>query len=48
MKAVEARYIRKALTRAGFNVSKAGRFLNLSPQALRYKIKRLNIHIPQE
>ena len=48
LKSVETQYIQNALTRAGFNISKAGRFLNLSPQALRYKIKRLGIHIPRE
>ncbi len=48
LKSIETLYIRKALTRAGFNISKAGRFLNLSPQALRYKIKRLDIHVPKE
>ncbi len=48
LKSVELLYIQKALTRAGFNISKAGRYLNLSPQALRYKIKRLNIQVPHE
>lgn len=48
MKLLETQYIRKALIRAGYNISKAGRFLNLSPQALRYKIGRLGIAIPRE
>lgn len=48
IKQVETLLIDRALTRAGFNISKAGRFLNLSPQALRYKIKKLGIHIPVE
>ncbi len=48
LKSIEALYIQKALTRSGYNISKAGRFLTLSPQALRYKIKRLGIHVPQE
>ena len=48
LKSIETLYIRNALDRAGYNVSKAGRFLNLSPQAMRYKIKRLGIQIPDE
>jgi arginine utilization regulatory protein len=48
MKNIETVYIKKALAKAGNNVSKAGRFLNLSPQALRYKLKQLGIHIPAE
>lgn len=48
IKQIETLLIDRALTRAGFNISKAGRFLNLSPQALRYKIKKLKIHIPDE
>ena len=46
LKNIEALYIQRALTQAGYNISKAGRFLNLSPQALRYKFKRLGISIP--
>ena len=45
---LETLYIQKALTRAGYNISKAGRFLCLSPQALRYKIQKLGIQIPKE
>lgn len=45
---IETSLINRALIKAGYNISKAGRFLNLSPQALRYKIKKLNIHIPDE
>ncbi|MCG8567946.1 MAG: sigma 54-interacting transcriptional regulator [Desulfobacterales bacterium] len=48
LRSLEARYIRNALDRAGYNISKAGRFLNLSPQALRYKIRRLGIQIPRD
>lgn len=43
---IEAMYIQRALIQAGYNTSKAGRFLNLSPQALRYKLNRLGIQIP--
>ena len=42
------RVLEKALVKAGFNISKAGRFLNLSPQSMRYKIKKLGIHLPVE
>jgi arginine utilization regulatory protein len=45
---LETLYIQKALIRAGYNISKAGRFLSLSPQALRYKIYKLGIQIPKE
>ncbi|MEJ2638269.1 MAG: sigma 54-interacting transcriptional regulator [Desulfosarcinaceae bacterium] len=45
---IEARYIEQALLKAGYNISKAGRFLNLSPQSMRYKIKRLGIDVPVE
>lgn len=45
---IEVIYLEKALVKAGYNISKAGRFLNLSPQAMRYKIKKLGIHIPAE
>lgn len=48
LKNIETLYIERALKKAGYNISKAGRFLNLSPQALRYKVKRLGIHIPVE
>jgi len=48
IKNIETLYIQRALAQAGYNISKAGRFLNLSPQALRYKFKRLGIHIPAE
>jgi len=48
LKNIETLYIQRALTQAGYNISKAGRFLNLSPQALQYKLKRLEIHIPAE
>lgn len=48
MDKVEALYIEKALVRAGYNISKAGRFLDLSPQALRYKISKLQIDVPEE
>ncbi len=44
----ETMYVQKALIRAGYNISKAGRFLSLSPQALRYKINKLGIRIPKE
>ena len=43
---IESMYVEKALVKAGFNISKAGRFLNLSPQSMRYKIKKLGIHLP--
>ena len=45
---LETLYVQKALTRAGYNISKAGRFLSLSPQALRYKIRKLGIQVPKE
>ena len=45
---IETLYVQKALIRAGYNISKAGRFLSLSPQALRYKINKLGIRIPKE
>jgi arginine utilization regulatory protein len=45
---LETMYVQKALIRAGYNISKAGRFLSLSPQALRYKINKLGIRIPKE
>lgn len=45
---IESVCIQKALTRSGYNISKAGRFLCLSPQTLRYKIKKLGIQIPFE
>ncbi len=45
---IETMLIERALIKAGYNISKAGRFLNLSPQALRYKIKKLGIHIPND
>ena len=48
LKSIETLYIQKALVRAGYNISKAGRFLTLSPQALRYKIQKLGIHLPKE
>ena len=48
LKSIETIYIEKALKRAGYNISKAGRFLNLSPQALRYRIKKLDIHVAVE
>ena len=48
LKNIETLYIERALKKAGYNISKAGRFLNLSPQALRYKVKRLEIHVPVE
>ncbi|SMC63908.1 arginine utilization regulatory protein [Desulfocicer vacuolatum DSM 3385] len=48
LKSIETIYIEKALKRAGYNISKAGRFLNLSPQALRYRIKKLGIHVAVE
>jgi transcriptional regulator with GAF, ATPase, and Fis domain len=41
-------YVEKALVKAGYNISKAGRFLNLSPQSMRYKIKKLGILVPAE
>lgn len=48
VKQIERMLIDRALTKAGFNISKAGRFLNVSPQALRYKIKKHGIHDPNE
>jgi arginine utilization regulatory protein len=45
---IEAMYVEKALVKAGYNISKAGRFLNLSPQSMRYKIKKLGILVPAE
>lgn len=48
LKTIETIYIEKSLKRAGYNISKAGRFLNLSPQALRYRIKKLGIHVAVE
>ena len=48
LKSIESIYIQKALIRAGYNISKAGRFLNLSPQSLRYKIKTLGIEMIHE
>lgn len=45
---IETTCVEKALVKAGYNISKAGRFLNLSPQSLRYKIKKLGIHVPHE
>lgn len=45
---IESDYIEQALLKAGYNISKAGRFLNLSPQAIRYKIKKLGIDISEE
>lgn len=45
---IETMYVNSALVKAGFNISKAGRFLNLSPQSMRYKIKKLGIHLPAE
>lgn len=45
---VEKMYIEKALVRSGYNVSKAGRILNLTPQALRYKIGKLKIEMKNE
>jgi len=44
----EKKHIEKALKIAGYNISKAGRLLNLSSQALRYKIKKLNIMVINE
>ncbi|SDP38898.1 sigma-54 interaction domain-containing protein [Desulforhopalus singaporensis] len=41
----EKKHIEQALTRAGYNISKAGRLLNLSSQSLRYKINKLNIQL---
>jgi len=41
----ERNHIQRALERAGYNISKAGRLLNLSSQALRYKISKLHIEI---
>jgi len=38
-------HIEQALKRAGYNISKAGRLLNLSSQSLRYKIHKLHIEI---
>ena len=48
IKSIERTYIQKALIRSGYNVSKAGRLLSLSPQSLRYKIKMHGLHIPDE
>lgn len=48
LKSIESLYIQKALVRSGYNVSKAGRLLSLSPQALRYKIQKLGLHIMNE
>jgi arginine utilization regulatory protein len=48
LKSIESICIQKALTRSGYNISKAGRFLHLSPQALRYKIKKLGLPIFHE
>jgi arginine utilization regulatory protein len=48
LRRMEARYLEGALVKAGYNISKAGRFLNLSPQSMRYKIKKLGISIPAE
>lgn len=48
LKSIETQYVQNALMREGYNISKAGRFLNLSPQALQYKIIKLEIHIPLE
>ena len=48
LEGIETMYINKALVRAGYNISKAGRYLDLTPQALRYKINKLNIHLPDE
>ncbi|MGW8185676.1 MAG: sigma-54 interaction domain-containing protein [Desulfobacterales bacterium] len=45
---IEAIYIQQALRKAGYNISKAGRYLNLSPQSMRYKIKKLGIEVPVE
>lgn len=45
---IETMSVEKALARAGYNISKAGRFLNLSPQSMRYKIKKLGIRVPAE
>ena len=45
---IETMYVEKALVKAGYNISKAGRFLNLSPQSMRYKIKKLGILVPAE
>ena len=45
---IETSYIEQALLKAGYNISKAGRFLNLSPQSMRYKIKKLGIGVPVE
>jgi arginine utilization regulatory protein len=45
---LETLCVQKALVRAGYNISKAGRFLSLSPQTLRYKINKLGIRIPKE
>lgn len=41
----ERMHIEAALKKAGYNISKAGRLLNLSSQALRYKINKLQIEI---
>ncbi|SDP81507.1 sigma-54 interaction domain-containing protein [Desulforhopalus singaporensis] len=41
----EKNHIDHALKRAGYNISKAGRLLNLSSQSLRYKIKKLDIQL---
>lgn len=48
LKTIETLYIERTLKRAGYNISKAGRFLNLSPQALQYRIKKLGIHVAVE
>lgn len=45
---IELDCIEQALLKAGYNISKAGRFLNISPQAMRYKIKKLGIDVPEE
>ncbi|MDJ0784113.1 MAG: sigma 54-interacting transcriptional regulator [Desulfosarcinaceae bacterium] len=45
---IEAMYVERALIKAGYNISKAGRFLNLSPQSMRYKIKKIGLRIPTE
>jgi len=41
----ERMHIERALKRAGYNISKAGRLLNLSSQSLRYKIHKLHIEL---
>lgn len=48
VKAFEKKHIERALKRAGYNISKAGRLLDLSPQSLRYKINKLNIQVINE